>query len=111
MTSASEVPLNFTVNETNSQISYALNGQENVTITGNSTLHGLSTGLYNLTVFVWDVAGNVGSSETVTFNIAGKPEPTGKLEPFPTVPVAATSVASVAVVAAGLIFYYKKRKH
>jgi hypothetical protein len=35
----------------------------------------------------------------------------GEPEPFPVVPVAAVSVAVVAVVGAGLLVYFKKRKH
>jgi hypothetical protein len=37
-----DIPLNFTLNEPASQITYTLDGQANVTITGNVTLTGLS---------------------------------------------------------------------
>jgi len=46
----------------------------------------------------------MGASETVTFTVAVP-------EPFPTVLVAVASVASIAVVIAGLLVYFKKRKH
>ena len=98
-----EVPLNFTVNESASKISYVLDGQKNMTVAGNTTLTGLSKGLHNVTVFAWDAAGNVGCSETVTFTVA---EP----ETFPTVSLFAVSGASIAVVGAGLLLYFKKRK-
>jgi hypothetical protein len=98
--STSDVPLNVTVNEPVSQVTYSLDGQENVTVAGNTTLAGLSAGAHNVTVYAWDTAGNVGASETVTFTVT----------PFPTAPVAAASVAVVAVVIAGLLVYFKKRK-
>lgn len=101
----SDVPVNFRTNEAVSEISYSLDGQENVTVAGNSTLSGLPVGSRNVTVYARDAAGNVGASETVVFTVA---EP----ESFPTVPVAvAVSVASIAVVAcAGLILTRRKRR-
>lgn len=101
----SSVPLNFTVDELNSQIKYSLDGQENASITGNITLTNLSYGEHNITVFATDEAGNTGASETIYFTLSREPEP----EPFPVVPIAAVSVA-VALVAAGLLVYHKKQK-
>jgi hypothetical protein len=101
-----DVPLNFVASESVSKASYALDGQENVTIDGNTTLTGLSNGVHNVTVYAWDDAGNVGSSEMVCFTIS-EPEPTP--EPFSTTMVIAP-VASVAVVGVVLLVYLKKRK-
>src|SRR4030042_682889 len=101
-----DVALNFTTSETCSQIKYSLDGQENVTVNGNTTLSGLSNGAHNVTVYAWDAAGNVGFSETATFTTT-EPEPPA---PFPTAPVAAASIASVAGVGAGLLVFFKKRK-
>jgi hypothetical protein len=98
---ASDVPLNFTVNGLASKISYALDGQNNVTIAGNTTLSGLPYGLHSVIVYVWDPAGNVGASETVTFTIE---------EPFPTTLAIAASGASAGVIAVGLLGYFKKRQ-
>jgi hypothetical protein len=103
---AEGIPLNFAVNEAISQISYVLDGTENVTVSGNVTLSGLSEGKHNVTVYAWDAAGNIGASETVTFTIA-KPEPP---EPFPTAQVAVASLATVAVAGSGLLAYFKKQK-
>jgi hypothetical protein len=100
----SDVPLDFTVNETASQITYSLDGQKNITAAGNMTLPQLSNGAHNVTVYAADEAGNMGASETATFIVA-------KPEPFSLVPVAVASVTVVAVVIAGLLFYFKKRKH
>ena len=102
----SDVPLDFTVNQPVSQIAYNLDGKENITISGNTTLTGLSNGEHNITVYARDETGNTGASETIIFNVA-KPEPP---EPFPTTMLIAPS-ASVAIVGAGLLVYFKKRKH
>jgi len=102
----SDVPLNFTISEPASKISYVLDNQDNVTIDGNTTLTGLPIGVHNVTVYAWDAAGNVGASETITFTVT-EPKP----ESFPTAPVAAASVASIAVVGVGLLVYFRKRHH
>ena len=94
-----DVPLNLTVNEAGSQITYSLDGQGNVTIVGNTTLTGLSEGAHNLTVYVTDSVGNTGASETICFSIA----------PFPTA-LAAAAVVSAAVVGVSLIVHFRKRK-
>jgi hypothetical protein len=104
-----DVPLNFVASESVSKASYALDGKEKVTIDGNTTLTGLSNGVHNVTVYAWDAAGNVGSSETITFTTA-EPEPETQPEPFPTITVATASVATIAVMGAVLLVYFKKRK-
>jgi hypothetical protein len=98
---SANVTLNFTVNKQTSWIGYSLDGQETVTITGNTTLAGLSLGLHNVTVYAKDLLENTGNSNTVWFSVA---------EPFPTTLVVAASLAIVAVVGAGLLIYFKKRK-
>jgi parallel beta-helix repeat protein len=65
----SDVPLVFTVNETTSWMGYALDGQENVTISGNTTLMGLSDGPHNVIVFANDTFGNIGASARVYFSV------------------------------------------
>ena len=100
--STGEISLNFTMNKAVNWVGYSLDGKDNVTITGNTTLSGLSNGSHNITVYAKDSFENIGASETVVFIIAS--------EPFPIVPVAAVSAVAVAVVAIGLIFYYRKQK-
>ena len=100
----SRLLLNFTVNEAVSQINYSLDGTENVTTAGNITLTDLPNGDHNITIYATDEAGNVGISETISFSVAVP-------EPFPTAPVAAVSGASAFIVGAGLLVYFKKRKH
>lgn len=95
------VPLNFTVNERVSQISYVFDGQENVTIAGNITLTDLSNGEHNVRVYATDEAENTGVSETFIFTIAVP-------EPFPTASVVAVSGASALVIGLGIIIYFKR---
>jgi hypothetical protein len=99
----SDIPLSILTNEPVTQTSYSLDGQTNMTATGNTTLAGLSGGEHNLTVYSWDSAGNIGASETVTFNISNQ-------EPFPTATVAALSTVAAVAVGAGLLVYLKKRQ-
>ncbi len=100
---SSSISLDFYTDKPILELSYSLDGKQNVTITGNFTITNLSNGLHNVTIYAKDTFGNMGASET-TFTIA-------RPESFPIVPVAATSAgASIAIAAIGLIYYYKKRK-
>jgi hypothetical protein len=101
--SSGEVFLNFTLNRVVDWVRCSLDGQENVTVTGNSSLSGLTVGLHNVTVYAKDEFGNTGSSQTITFTIA-------KQEPFPTVLVIVVSAALAAVGIAGVLLVYR-RKH
>jgi hypothetical protein len=100
---ASSVPLVFSIYEASSSMSYSLDGQDNVTIAGNTTLSELPNGVHNLTVYVTDRSGNIGVSETIHFDVDVP-------EPFPTALVAVGSGGSVAVVGLGLLLYFRKRK-
>jgi len=70
-----DIPLTFTVNESVSWIAYSLDNKANVTITGNTTLFGLSNGSHSLIVYANDTAGNTGASETIYFNIESQEKP------------------------------------
>ena len=98
---ASSISLIFTIDKPISWAGYSLDGKENVTIMGNTTITGLSNDLHNVTVYVKDPLENIGGSETVIFSTS---------ESFPTASVAAASIASIAVAGIGLLFYFKKRK-
>lgn len=100
--SGSDVPLTFTVSELTSEISCVLDGEKNMTISGNTTLSGLSSGTHNLTVFAKDAVGNSGASETITFTIT---------QSSPTTLVVTVSVAIFVLIGIGLLVYFKKRKH
>jgi len=71
----SSVPLTFTVNEPVSWMGYSLDGQPNATVTGNTTLTGLSTGAHRITVYANDTSGNMGASDPVHFTVAPPPPP------------------------------------
>jgi len=101
---ATSVPLNFVLNESVAQMSYSLDGQENVTVAGNTTLSALRNGVHNVTLYAQDNYGNIGNSETIVFTVE-EPEP----ELFPT----AYSMGFVAVIVLlllGLTVYILKRK-
>ncbi len=98
-----DIPLNFTVDTAVAWMAYSLDGQANVTVTGDVTLTGLSDGSHNLTVYGRDAAGNTGASATIYFSII-----TEEAEPFPVLIVAA--VVIIAIVVAGLLVYYKTTK-
>jgi N-acetylneuraminic acid mutarotase len=105
----SNVSLSFSVKVFSSDkapmwLGYSFDGEQNVTIIGNTTLTGLSNGLHNVTVYANDTFGNQGASQTVTFTVAVP-------EPFPTALVATVSGASIAVIGVSLLVYFKKRKH
>lgn len=103
-----DVQLNFTVNECTSLLTYSLDGEDNVTIDGNTTLTGLSVGAYNITVYARDIAGNIGSSQTMNFVVAQETKP--ETDPFPTTLAITISGASLSVIGIGLLVYFKKRK-
>jgi len=98
------IPLTFSLNEPASSIAYSLDGQEHITITGNTTLTGLPNGSHSLTVYANDTTGNTGTSETIYFSIAKEPES------FPTTEVATAAVVTATVVGAGLLIYFRKHK-
>ena len=90
--------LNFTLNETATWIGYSLDGQETVTITGNTILTDLSYGSHAITVYATDPAGNTGTSETIHFSVP---------EPFPTA-WTATAIAMIATGGVAFLFHFKR---
>lgn len=63
------VSMNFTVDEETTWMGYSLDGQGNVTVTGNTTLTGLANGSHRLTLYANDTDGNIGVSEEVFFTV------------------------------------------
>jgi hypothetical protein len=101
----SSVNLTFTVDKSTSWLGYSLDGNDNVTIAGNTTLTDLSSGLHNITVYAMGENGNVRASETIAFSIAE-----AKPVAFPTAVAATVFGASIAAVAVGILLYVRKRK-
>ena len=95
----SDIQSVFTVNEPVEWMGYSIDGQDNVTVTGNVTLAVLPEGSHSVTFYATDLFGHTGASKTVYFEIA----------PFPTVLVAAVGVTITITVAAAYLFL-KRRK-
>jgi N-acetylneuraminic acid mutarotase len=104
MYNTTSVDLVFAVNKPAVWIGYSLDGQDNVNISGNTTITGLSNGLHNITVYAKDEFDNMGDSETIIFNVEVP-------EPFPTLLVATASGVSITGVAVCVFYYRKKRNH
>ena len=68
----SDISLMFSVNEPVSWIGYSLDDQDEVTITGNSTLSGLSNGVHNLVVFAEDLTEQLRVSKTIQFTLVAR---------------------------------------
>jgi N-acetylneuraminic acid mutarotase len=101
--SDSTVPLIFSLDKRASWVGYSLDGQQNVTIRGNTTLTGLSNGYHNVTVYVNDTCGNMVASETVNFTVASV------LWPFSFVLVSVGAVLAVAA-CVGVFLYFRRKK-
>jgi hypothetical protein len=100
------IPLTFTVDELTEWMAYSLDGKENATISGNTTLSGLSDGVHSLVVYARDLSGNTGASSILHFTV--EQERIGP-EPFPVEIVAAVLVVTAAT-AAGLLYYVRLRR-
>ena len=98
---SSDVSLNFSLSEKAGLVKYSLDGQKNSTLYGNLTLTGLLNAKHNLTIYAWDVAGNLGVSETVFFDV-------NKPDPFPTTLVLSSAI--IVIVGLGIFAYFKKRR-
>jgi parallel beta-helix repeat protein len=67
--SAAPIALTFTVNEELSWQGYSLDSQANVTISGNTTLAGLSEGSHSIVLYGNDTSGNMNHSSVVQFTV------------------------------------------
>ena len=63
------VALAYAINETASWVGYSLDGRQNTTITGNTTLPTLLEGGHSLIVYANDTSGRMGASTTVFFTV------------------------------------------
>ncbi len=62
--------LKYTTNEPTSWVGYSLDGQVNVTISGNMTIPNLAEGPHTVVVYANDTIGNMGVSPSVSFTVA-----------------------------------------
>lgn len=101
--SQADLPLDFVIDDKSAQVSYVLDGQDNVTISENVTLSNLSVGMHNITLYAADAAGNIGTSNTTSFIIS---------KPVSSPDIAAIAIIGVisAVAAVGLLIIILRRK-
>jgi hypothetical protein len=57
----SSVPLVFNADKAVNWTSYSLDGQQNITFSGNTNLTDISNGVHNITIYAQDTFGNIGS--------------------------------------------------
>jgi len=102
----SSVALVFSVSNYVSWIGYSLDGKQNSTLTGNTTIANLPDGFHTLTIFANDTYGNV-ASQTINFTIE-KPQ----AEIFVSTVIIAVIAVPVAVtcISVGLLLFRRHRK-
>jgi len=108
------VPLIFTVDEVTSWIEYALDGQANITIPGNTTLMALEDRAHYVIVYANGTDGRMGASCKVCFSVDATPPNikdtmqfprTDNVQPDDEVRVNATVTNDVSGVKWGTLFY------
>ena len=103
---STEIPLNFYVNAVPPQILYSLDSQTNVTISGNTTLTGLTEGLHSINIYTPDEEGRWVNFDTATF-IVTKTVPTPTSSPTPLLLIGLLSIATLAI---SVLLFFKRRK-
>ena len=98
---SSNIPLEFTVDKPFSQVYYGIDGQGNVTISGNTTINNVADGNHSLTIYAKDAYGSVGS-QAVSFSVL--------LTPFPVVYSYAIVAIAVFVLSLAYLLYRRHRK-
>jgi hypothetical protein len=96
------IPLQVKLASSPSWIEYSLDGKTNITITGNTTLIGLSNGEHYLTIYTNDTLGNSYASQTIAFSVK-------TTDPYLTIVVIVIPIAIVCLIA-GLLIYRRHRK-
>jgi N-acetylneuraminic acid mutarotase len=76
-----DIQLVLTVNRPTNWIGYSLDGQANVTVTGDTMLSGLAEGAHSIKVSVNDTFGNLVSADTVYFSVDTVPPNIAILSP------------------------------
>jgi hypothetical protein len=107
------MPLQFAIKQSVTWIGYSLDGQENVTVAGNTTLNDLPYGEHTVTVYAQDAAGNIGASEPKVFNVKSLSQEitsTSEVKLFPTELVLIVSASPLVGIAGVLLIYFKKGK-
>jgi hypothetical protein len=108
------IALLFHVNEDIAKATYSLDGQDNITITENTTLTNLTPGQHNLTLYVQDKAGNMAVSQT-SFIIAEQQKLSTQIveqqpKPFPAALTAAALLLTLCAAFAIVLYFKRCRK-
>jgi parallel beta-helix repeat protein len=104
--SSTTVPLSFVVSEPISLAAYVLDNGTMITTLVNLTLNGLSNGVHNVTVRLFDRAGNTGVSEIVFFTVEDAQQGTLVLDPL----LVGAVIATVVIALVLLVYFVKFRK-
>lgn len=65
-----DISLSFSIDRPPAWTGYSLDGQENLTITGDTTITGLAEGPHQVIVYANDTRGTMGSSDPVHFTVS-----------------------------------------
>jgi len=105
-----EIPLSFHINGTASQIAYNIDNQANMTITGNTTLTGLTEGTHTITVYTNDTSGQLTNFDSATFTVnTPSPSQDPSMSPNPEVLLLILLLA-LALTATATILYLRKKR-
>lgn len=108
--SSSDLSLDFTISKSVSWMGFSLDGQDNVTVAGNSTLTDLADGTHQIVVYVTDLAGQTGSSHIRYFTVDTSSPSAPFSTSFPTTLIMAIAVlVSVVTISFGLVAYFVRR--
>jgi len=122
----SVLPLSFNFNESTSWMGYSLDNKANATFLGNTTLENLTEGLHSLVIYANDTVGNMGKSDTVSFNVNTQPSSSPTQQPTPSrtpmhrspllnltsfyIIVGTAALAIIIIIAGSAIVYFKRHK-
>lgn len=79
--SNTEIPLTFTLSESTSRVSYRINGEAEVEVSGETTLPRLPDGAHSVVVYASDLSGNAGASDVIHFSVDTSPPSISILSP------------------------------
>jgi parallel beta-helix repeat protein len=96
------ISLAFSINKPFNWVGYSLDGKQNVTVNGNSTITDIAYGSHSITIYANSTFGIIGISKTIDFSIV-------KLEPFTPIIVIVVAFAAVAI-SVSLLIYRRHRK-
>ena len=102
---SSTITLDFSVDKPYVGLSYSLDGKDNITVDGNTTIANLVNGNHTLTIYAEDSFGNIGNQ---TINFAVDIPQTGIFES--TLAVVVVAVSAIVFLIVGLLLFRRHRK-